>query len=427
IPSPFAKNSDVPDLGGRLAKAVLPHHRYACRYWAQHLQATLSKLKAKGKGKPGGSNQEAIDGFQTSLLEAVDKFGKEKLLQWLEVLSLLGWLDVAIPALEATESWLKAYNSTHPMIILMNDGQRFVLQYFEPIRSCASQIYHSGLACIPQCMLYETYKADLYKSVKMIKGRELGWSPCMRVMQGHTSDVQCVAFSHDSRQIVSGSWDNTVCIWDAVTGTLTKRLEGHTSFVQSVAFSHDSRQIVSGSDDKTVCIWDAVTGTLIKRLEGHTDYVRSVAFSHDSRQIVSGSWDETVCIWDAVTGTLIKRLEGYTSYVLSVAFSHDNQYIISSSTTGHTFWWNTNTWDLVFPSSPTHSSQGPSLKSNNKILTQKEQWIYHADLNQQLLYLPVPPAKISCFMQQDLYFALGAHGGDLFILDFSPLFRAYFS
>ncbi|KAG8939725.1 hypothetical protein FRC03_006107 [Tulasnella sp. 419] len=107
IPSPFAKNSDVPDLGGRLAKAVLPHHRYACRYWAQHLQATLTKSEAKGKGKPGESNQEAIDGFQTSLLEAVDKFGKEKLLQWLEVLSLLGWLDVAIPALKATESWLK--------------------------------------------------------------------------------------------------------------------------------------------------------------------------------------------------------------------------------------------------------------------------------------------------------------------------------
>ncbi|KAG8934377.1 hypothetical protein FRC02_010122 [Tulasnella sp. 418] len=110
IPNPFAKNSDVPDLGGRLAKAVLPHHKYACRYWAQHLQATLSKSEAKGK--PGESNQEANDGFQTNLLEAVDKFAKEKLLQWLEVLSLLGWLDVAIPALKATESWLKVHKAS---------------------------------------------------------------------------------------------------------------------------------------------------------------------------------------------------------------------------------------------------------------------------------------------------------------------------
>ncbi|KAG8934376.1 hypothetical protein FRC02_010121 [Tulasnella sp. 418] len=150
-------------------------------------------------------------------------------------------------------------------------------------------------------------------------------------MHGHTDWVRSVAFSHDSRQIVSGSHDKTVCIWDAVTGTLIKRLEGHTDYVQSVAFSHDSRQIVSGSHDETVCIWDAVTGTLIKRLEGHTSYVRSVAFSHDSRQIVSGSHDETVCIWDAVTGTLIKRLEGHTEYVQSVAFSHDSRQIVSGS------------------------------------------------------------------------------------------------
>ena len=36
------------------------------------------------------------------------------------------------------------------------------------------------------------------------------------------------------------------------------RLEGHTGFVRSVAFC--GKQIVSGSEDKTIRVWDAITG-----------------------------------------------------------------------------------------------------------------------------------------------------------------------
>jgi WD40 repeat protein len=47
----------------------------------------------------------------------------------------------------------------------------------------------------------------------------------------------------------------------------------------SVAFSPDGKQVVSGSDDKTVRLWDAVTGAALQTLEGHSSSVFSVAFS----------------------------------------------------------------------------------------------------------------------------------------------------
>ena len=45
-------------------------------------------------------------------------------------------------------------------------------------------------------------------------------------------------------------------MWDASTGVILRELNGHTNIVNSVAFSSNGTQIVSGSDDNSVRIWD---------------------------------------------------------------------------------------------------------------------------------------------------------------------------
>ena len=75
---------------------------------------------------------------------------------------------------------------------------------------------------------------------------------------------------------------------------MLQTLEGHSGRVWSVAFSLDGTQVVSGSGDMTVWLWDVATGAALQTLEGHSGSVSSVAFSPDGKLLptlrVSNHW-----------------------------------------------------------------------------------------------------------------------------------------
>jgi hypothetical protein len=134
--------------------------------------------------------------------------------------------------------------------------------------------------------------------------------------------VHSVAFSPNGKQVLSGSYDDTIKLWDIVNGKEIKTFSGHSSLVFSVAFSPDGNQMLSGSNDKTVKLWDAASGRIIRTFSEHTGGVYSVAFSPDGKQAISGSNDGTTRIWDISTGKEIAQF---------IAFSGEDTQLATSS------------------------------------------------------------------------------------------------
>jgi WD40 repeat protein len=123
---------------------------------------------------------------------------------------------------------------------------------------------------------------------------------------GHTDVINCIAYSPCSNYLASASDDCSACIWHlpaSLTGyTASKpmhRLQ-HQRGLLSLAFSPDTRHVVTATFDHNVYVWDVHCGICVKKYIGHEWSVAAVAFAPNNKSIASAGWDETVRLWPFV-------------------------------------------------------------------------------------------------------------------------------
>jgi len=145
-----------------------------------------------------------------------------------------------------------------------------------------------------------------------------------KVLKGHDDHViTCLQFS--GNRIVSGSDDNTLKVWSAVTGKCLRTLVGHTGGVWSSQMQNNV--IVSGSTDRTLKVWNAESGSCVHTLYGHTSTVRCMHLHNN--KVVSGSRDATLRMWDIDTGECNIVLVGHVAAVRCVQY--DGRLVVSGA------------------------------------------------------------------------------------------------
>lgn len=149
---------------------------------------------------------------------------------------------------------------------------------------------------------------------------------------GHRQSVRAIA-THGNT-LVSGSYDNTVRVWNIESGRLVHLMEGHTQKVYSVVIDAERNRCMSGSMDSSVRIWNLNTGECIKKLEGHTVLVGLLALSN--QYLVSAAADSILRVWSPETGVCHHALSGHGNSI--TCFQHDNYKVISGSEGGLKMW-----------------------------------------------------------------------------------------
>lgn len=147
---------------------------------------------------------------------------------------------------------------------------------------------------------------------------------------GHGSTILCCQFApNDSGRMCSGAGDSTARIWDCNTQTPYKTLSGHTNWVLCVSYSPCGTMIATGSMDNTIRLWDAVTGAALGNpLLGHSKWISSLTWEPlhlvkigETPRLGSGSKDGSVKVWNTTSRVCEATMSGHTNAVSCVKWS----------------------------------------------------------------------------------------------------------
>ena len=128
---------------------------------------------------------------------------------------------------------------------------------------------------------------------------------------GHLSGVLTLAASPDEKYVASGSYDQTIRVYETATWSCIKVLKGHGGGIKCLSFSDDGTQLLSAASDNTTRVWSTKTWMCMRQLHGrHEDAtwpVRQAYVTHGAEKLlVSGSngffGGSTLKIFDVTSG-----------------------------------------------------------------------------------------------------------------------------
>ena len=147
------------------------------------------------------------------------------------------------------------------------------------------------------------------------------------VLNGHTGPVSCLAFSLINDILISGSWDNTVKMWELYTKKGISETYEHNSKITAIALSPNDKEVAVSTLNGELYTWDIDTGSIKNILDVSKDiwggrlneekiaaknatrnkYLNSINYNLPGNLLICGGNSQYVLIYDMQYQILVKK------------------------------------------------------------------------------------------------------------------------
>jgi DDB1- and CUL4-associated factor 11 len=139
--------------------------------------------------------------------------------------------------------------------------------------------------------------------------------------------IWSIRFSGDGKELVAGTGDHSVYVFDIERNQTILRIPGHKDDVNAVCFGDaiSPHILYSGSDDTTLKVWDRrsmADGRAAGVFLGHTEGLTYVDSKGDGRYIISNGKDQTAKLWDLRKVVSTEKADGINTASYSQGWNY---------------------------------------------------------------------------------------------------------
>jgi len=116
-------------------------------------------------------------------------------------------------------------------------------------------------------------------------------------LRGHTENVRCLVVSPDGNQVVSGSSDGTIKVWNLGQQRCVQTIHVHKEGVWSLLMSENFQYIISGSRDRNIIVTEMRNPTNKTLVCEEQAPVLSLGYNIDKTGVWATTWNSDIRCW----------------------------------------------------------------------------------------------------------------------------------
>ncbi|KAG7479720.1 autophagy-related protein 16-2-like isoform X1 [Solea senegalensis] len=144
-------------------------------------------------------------------------------------------------------------------------------------------------------------------------------------LDGSTEGITCVEFDPVGSRVLAASYDRSALLWRLDDSVPKLTLTGHTRKVTAARFSGLLHQVVTGSADGTIRVWDLHRAACVQVVEV-SSYCSDLVCAENC--IISGHYDSKIRVWDSRAVSCVQELPSQGK-VTSLDLSCDHRQLLS--------------------------------------------------------------------------------------------------